>query len=253
MTTKARILPYQHCTDIDYSKLEFNPDEPDPLSMYQDTVLQECMQILAVHIGVLGLGFNTSNFLSSNTFICYDRRNLNVRVAPDCYIAFGVDTASIRRRRLYLPWEVGKAPDFALEIASDTTKDNDVSAKRRIYAQIGIPEYWRFDPTGEEYYGEHLAGEVLLEGVYRPIPLTTAPDGLLKGYSSILNLSLTAFEERLLFYDPDTGSYLRNLRDEQTAHQSTLEALQSERASRESDQLLIRELQERLRRLTAED
>ena len=48
-------------------------------------------------------------FLDNETYICYDPRNLNVRVAPDIYLAFGVDARAIRPRRLYLPWEGGQA------------------------------------------------------------------------------------------------------------------------------------------------
>ena len=40
-------------------------------------------------------------------------------VSPrDVYLAFGVNTHAIRERRLYLPWEAGKPPDWVLEVAS---------------------------------------------------------------------------------------------------------------------------------------
>ena len=74
-------------------------------------------------------------------------------------------------------------------------------------------EYWRFDPTGGELYGEALWGGTLVDGQYRSIPLTTEPDGVLKGYSDILHISLCWIEEgnRLRFYDPATGSYLSTI------------------------------------------
>ena len=81
---------------------------------------------------------------TNETYICYDPRNLNVRVAPDIYLAFGVDARAIRPRRLYLPWEVGKPPDWALEVASASTGRDDVNRKPAIYAAIGILEYWCF-------------------------------------------------------------------------------------------------------------
>ena len=62
-------------------------------------------------------------------------------------MAFGVDAKAIRPRKLYLPWEVGKPPDWVLEIASESTRRQDVNRKPTIYAQVGVPEYWRFDPT----------------------------------------------------------------------------------------------------------
>ena len=35
------------------------------------------------------------------------------------------------------PWEVGKPPDFVLEVGSESTAENDLIGKRRTYAQIG--------------------------------------------------------------------------------------------------------------------
>ena len=65
-----------------------------------------------------------------------------------------------------------------------------MTGKRRIYAEIGVPEYWRFDRSGGHYYGAPLAGERLVDGIYQPVPLSGEPDGILKGYSPALRLSL---------------------------------------------------------------
>ena len=88
----------------------------------------------------------------------------------------------------YLPWEVGKQPDFVLELASVSTARNDLTRKRDIYAMMGIPEYWRFDATGGAYYGDPLVGEQLVDGDYEPLPITDEPDGNPKGYSPVLGL-----------------------------------------------------------------
>ena len=252
MTT---IITYNRQTIIDYDSLEFNPEEPEPLpdAMIQNPVLHEILSILADR-------FSTNSpqpdvFLDSNTFICYDRANLNVRVGPDVYIAFGVDAKAIRERRLYLPWEAGKPPDFVLEVASERTARVDVMEKRHIYAQIGVPEYWRFDPTGGEHYGQPLAGEQLIGGEYQPISLTTDLDSVLKGYSPALKLFLCWRDEWLYLYDPETGANLRNLSQErearqaeQAAHQDTTAALQSEREARlRSEAALQSEREARLR------
>ena len=105
-------------------------------------------------------------------------------------------------RKLYLPWEVGKPPDWVLEIASDSTKREDVDRKPGIYALVGVPEYWRFDPTGGRYHGEPLYGGRLVDGGYQAIELTTEPDGILKGHSEILELSLAWDEGWPRFYGP---------------------------------------------------
>ena len=129
------------------------------------------------------------------------------------YLAFGVDANAIRPRKLYLPWEVGKPPDWVLEIASESTGREDVDRKPSTYAR-GVPEYWRFDPTGGRYHGEPLSGLRLINGAYQSIELTTEPDGILKGYSPVLGLSLCWEEGWPRFFDPSTGTYLENWREE---------------------------------------
>ena len=61
--------------------------------------------------------------------------------------------------------EQGKPPDLALEIASEGTGHIDVGEKREFYQGLGIPEYWRFDASGE-YHGARPAGDRL--GCYDP-------------------------------------------------------------------------------------
>ena len=47
--------------------------------------------------------------------------------------------------------------------------------KRPAYAGLGIPEYWRFDETGE-FHGTRLAGDRLADGRYEPVPIETVKD-----------------------------------------------------------------------------
>ena len=81
----------------------------------------------------------------------------------------------------------GKPPDFVLEIASQSTGRQDVEKKRPAYADLGIPEYWRFDQT-REFHGTRLAGDRLADGQYEPIPIEEIEEGVLQGYSRVLNL-----------------------------------------------------------------
>ena len=127
-------LTYSIQSVIDYDNLSFNPDDPEPLpdAMFQYPILEEVLHILGTHI--TSRRPSEEVFRSSNTFICYDPADLNVRVGPDFYAAFGVDAQAIEQRRLYLPWEVGKPPDFALEIGSVSTARQDLITKRQLYA-----------------------------------------------------------------------------------------------------------------------
>ena len=76
---------------------------------------------------------------------------------PDLMIAFDVDTEEVIARRGYAIEEQGKAPDFVLEVASESTGRQDESCKHTGYAAYGVQEYWRFDPSGGEYHQQHLA------------------------------------------------------------------------------------------------
>ncbi len=251
-TTAATMRPYREQGKIDYARLAFDPDERElpPDAMEQELAVQELLGLLASRF--TDFGERPDVFLSSNTILCYDSADLNVRVAPDVYLAFGVDAPAIRRRRLYLPWEVGKPPDLAVEVASASTARQDVTVKRQLYARIGVPEYWRFDPTGHDYYEQPLAGERLVDGAYQPIALTREPDGILKGYSPVLGLSLCWAGGRLRLYDPATNTYLESWR-EVAAERDAAEARATvEQAGRLVAEERIRQLEAELRRRQAD-
>ena len=237
-TTSPTMLPYRMGGPIDYASLDFDPDvsEHPEDAMDQNDEMDEIRGLLRARF--TDFGSRPDVFLSRETNICYDPNNLNVRISPDVYLAFGVDARAIRPRKLYLPWEVGKPPDWVLEIASESTGQRDVDYKPGIYARIGVPEYWRFDPSGGAFHGKALSGLLLTGGAYREVELTTGPDGILKGYSPVLGLSLCWDEGWPRFYDPATGTYLEGWREEAAA-----------RAAAEAE---VRRLQEQLRRLQSE-
>ena len=155
----------------------------------------------------------------------YLRQRRGLRV-PDLLIAFGVDPARIIAHRGYSIEEWGKPPDFVLEIASENTAENDVTNKRDDYADFGIPEYWRFDPSGGEYYGTELAGDRLVDGLYQPIGITVTDDGRSRGHSEVLGLDLCWEAGQLRWYDPATGAYLLTFDEEAEARLAAEERVQ---------------------------
>ena len=152
---------------------------------------------------------------------------------PDLLVAFGVDPAAYKASNGYVVSEQGKPPEFALEVASESTAEIDVGEKRRDYAALGIGEYWRFDETGE-HHGARLAGERLVDGVYVAIDVEELPDGSLQGYSEALDLHLRWERGELRFYDPCTGRPIATLADE--------------REARAAAEARVRELEEQIRR-----
>ena len=160
---------------------------------------------------------------------------------PDLLIAFGVDRAQAVEQNGYSIRDLGKPPDFVLEIASVRTAENDYTQKRLDYAAFGVPEYWRFDPTGGRRYEAPLAGDRLVGGVYQPIEIIEVRPGNLRGHSAVLTLDLAWEDGMLRWYDPVAEQYLMTYVEERQARMAEQEA----RIAAESR---VRELEEELRR-----
>lgn len=258
MTTKPkyRMIPYQREDRDIFVGLDFNPGErPDrPEALYQEPPLHEFNYLLDYYLAT-ATG-RRDVLVTGACFLCYDRSNLNVRVEPDCLVAFGVDAAAIRDRMLYLPWEAGKMADFVLEMASRSTARNDVGPKRLLYERLGIGEYWRFDATGGRLYGEPLVGERLVEGHYQPIELIHQDGGLIRGYSPAINAFLS-WEPReegqhrgwLHIYDPATGLRLESYTTLAHSRRAAEERAYAAEERADAAQREARELREQLRRL----
>ena len=163
---------------------------------------------------------------------------------PDLLIAFDVDSSLYYRGNGYVISEQGKPPDFVLEVASASTAERDLGSKRDDYAAFGIPEYWRFDETGE-HYGDRLVGERLLDGMYEPIEIANLAGDILQGHSDVLDLDIRWHDSRLEWYDPVTGRHIATFDNERAAR------IQAETRA-ESAEARSRELEEELRRLRGE-
>ncbi|MYE54175.1 MAG: hypothetical protein F4X34_03135, partial [Chloroflexi bacterium] len=111
----------------------------------------------------------------------------------------------------YLVWEIGKVPDFVMEVASESTADNDLGHKRDLYERLGIQEYWRFDHNDGELYGQPLAGERLVDGVYEPYEILVDEDGSLRGYSELLDMVFYWDGHEFDVLDPETGITLHKI------------------------------------------
>ena len=153
-------------------------------------------------------------YVSGDLLIYYEKGNPRVSIAPDVFVVFGVEK---RERPNYKLWEEGRAPVFVLEVASPSTWRDDVGWKRLVYAQLGVREYWQYDPAGE-HLPARLQGERLTRSGYVRQPVATAPDGALTLRSETLGLDLRAVPGReLRFRDPATGRDLRSHDEEATA------------------------------------
>ena len=244
--------------------------DPEPKDMQQLPTIAKSAYFVARHFAG-----QADTLVSGDIPVNYDPANMNVRVEADLCVAYGVNVAAIRRRNGYIIWEVGKPPDFLLEVASTSTHQRDTGFKRRLYADLGVAEYWRVDPSGGDNYGRPLAGDRLVDGRYADIPLTRESDGMVWGYSAMLDLCLCWHpawdwdlddETNLRFYHRGAERYLCDMtlverrlevseaslafvQDQAEAGRLDLERERRERArERAAAEARIRELEERLRR-----
>ena len=186
--------------------------------------------------------------VNGDTFIYYVEGDPRRSVSPDCYVALDLppeSVESIERNNVYLLWEVGKAPDFILEIASESTARVDLGRKRELYAELGVSEYWRYDATGGEFYGEPLVGERLVDGEYRRLEMRDEDDGRVWSHSEALNLDLWWTDGVLRFWDPVAERWLLSHEEEQAR-------AEAERAGRLAAEARVAELESELRSLRGE-
>ena len=154
---------------------------------------------------------------------------------PDLLVAFDVDRALEIEQNGYSIRDQGKPPDLVLEIASESTGEEDYTAKRHDYAAFSIPEYWRFDPSGGQHHDAPLAGDRLVDGAYQPIEINHAVQGRLWGYSDILNLDFCWEEGRLRWWDPVAERYLETHDEEADARIAEREARVAAEAQSEAE------------------
>ena len=150
-------------------------------------------------------------------------------VVPDVFVVFGVPKQPPRDN--WLSWREGKFPDWVMEVTSRHTRRRDEGPKRDLYQQLGVDEYWQYDPTGD-YLDPRLKGSCLVDGKYRSIPATIAPDGI-RCASRRLGMELRLEGDALRFFDPARAEYVATP-DEDRAR-ADREANRANRARREAD------------------
>ena len=187
----------------------YPPENLEELDMRETIHVARAINMLEAHYAPWG-----NVFVRGMDYLCWNTRTpQNTWLGPDLLVAFGIDLEVAAMWNGYVIDEVGKPPDFVLEVASQNTGIRDYTVKRDGYARYGIPEYWRFDWSGGDFHDQPLAGDRLVNGEYEPIPLTTEPDGMIWGRSAVLGLYPCWDDGNLRFYDPAAGRYLPDIHD----------------------------------------
>lgn len=165
----------------------------------------------------------------SNQFLYYSQGYPRLRMAPDVMVIFDVAPGG---RDNYKTWEEGQVPSVIFEMTSAGTKNQDQEFKRTLYEQLGVLEYWLFDPKGE-WIEEKLRGYRLHRDQYDPIT---------DGRSEPLKLRLEIDGPLIAFYREDTGEKL-------LIPSELASALRVETQARQEAEQHVEQLKERLRSL----
>ncbi len=220
----------------------FRLPDPPPREIDEVTAFDHIYEIgdlgnLALHFG----NPETTLVTADRYIVATPEQDKSRARRPDLLIAFNVRPEDYRQSNGYISSEQGKPPDFVMEVASVTTAATDTGEKRDYYASMGIPEYWRFDETGQ-FHGQRLAGDRLAGDSYVPIAITETEPGVLEGYSEVLNLRIRWDHGELLWIDPATDAPVPR-------HRETIERAEraEERAERAEER--VRQLAEELRQI----
>lgn len=172
----------------------------------------------------------------ANQFLYYAQGFPKLRVAPDVMVIFDVAPGG---RDNYKIWEEGKVPSVIFEMTSFGTKDQDQVFKQTLYQQLGVKEYWLFDPKGE-WIEEQLRGYRLRGEAYEPIT---------DNRSEPLQLRLQIEGRLISFYREDTEQKLLIPDELAQALQQEFLARQQAEERAEQAELQVEQLKARLRSL----
>ena len=185
-------------------------------------------QLMFALIGMLQAFFRDDPhvYISGNLFLYYQEGDPRQVVAPDVFVVPGVRN---HQRRSYKLWEEGVVPAVVFELTSRSTRREDLRSKYALYEQLGVSEYFLFDPLGE-HLRPACRGYRLHQGRYRS--LSPAADGSL--WSAVLRLALHARGEQLRLYDPAGQRWLPTPQEEAMARRAAEERASVEAAARQA-------------------
>ncbi|QEL20325.1 Uma2 family endonuclease [Limnoglobus roseus] len=175
-------------TGLPTAEIEYPSEDGEPMA--ETPIHAEAMMLL--HQALQDFYADRSDvFIATDAFWYWEEGNPEARVAPDVMVVPGVGQ---RDRRSFFSWEDnGAVPAVVFEFASRGTYQTDEEDKFFLYEELGVREYFLFDPEGA-YLSTPLKGYRLGE-VYGRLRPT---DGMIE---SLLGFKLRAEGRMLRLYD----------------------------------------------------
>lgn len=172
---------------------------------------------------------NLSNvYVSGNLMMYYVEGDMRSSIAPDVFVVFGVAKET---RDTYLVWKEGKGPDVVIEITSRTTRKRDQGEKPVIYRDLGVREYFQYDPTGDYLFPALQGLRLDANGNYEPIAPRTH-NGFFVLVSEVLGLELHLDKLLLRLYDPANQNYLLSYEEAEEARRRAETRVRAEEEAR---------------------
>ena len=194
-------------------------------------------------------GHSEDVYVSGNILVYYVEGDPRRSVSPDALVIKGVRHG---QRRVVKLWEEGRVPQVVFEITSSSTRREDTGRKRLLYAQLGVREYYMYDPTGD-YLEPRLQAWVLADDPtngrdYRPLPRLTEAPGY---FSPELELEVRLRRDGSLgLRDPASGQWLETNAELYAARQQAEAAAAAEVQARVRLEQEVARLRTRLAELS---
>lgn len=202
-------------------------DEPEmesDLHLLQIMVLLQCLK---------GLWRERNDYYAAGNMTLYYSpamvKNRDFR-GPDFLVVKDVEN---HPRRSWTVWEEDwKFPNLVIEILSDTTAKVDRSTKKDLYAELGIEEYFWFDPVTLEFVGHRL-----VDSAYERLE----PDDRGYYWSETLELWLGRWNRQLRYFSAD-GQLVLTPEEEcnQLAQDRDRAMFRGDRALEKADRAMLR-------------
>ncbi len=168
-------------------------------------------------------------YVSGNIMFYYSEGNPKEVISPDVMVCFGIPKGE---RRSYKTWaENNVVPSVVIELSSRGTWSKDLDEKYFLYEQLGVKEYYIFNPLYPKNSPVFLAFR-LEDGEFHRI---SSSDDRVK--SEVLGLELVVLNNALRLFNPKTQEFLKTseelahrvgeLTDENKALKAELERLQN--------------------------